>query len=222
MRRLLILTVVALSALGCQTTATTTTNGPRLLIRPEQAKKIDLKLTGALAGDKAGFVYLVTPTNLMRYDPKANQIEPMLVDPSQDLTGVSGTPEGVMLRLLGEKLVGPHKYISDVAVTPDGVVLVLLPQELDAYVAGHLVKVHSVPAPALMVSCDREFAYILAATVKGAKLLRYHLTGSAKGTTDTVLTTQDCPRARLRRSGRMPGRLGRQYRQSHRSGPGAG
>ena len=194
MRRLLTLTVVALSALGCQTT-TKTTNGPRLLIRPEQAKKIDLKLTGAIAGDQAGFVYLVTPTNVMRYDPKVNQIEPMLVDPAQDITGVSGTPEGVMLRLLEQKLVGPHKYISDVAVTPDGVVLVLLPQELDAYVAGHLVKVHSVPAPALMVSCDREFAYILAATEKGAKLLRYHLTGGAKGTTDTVLTTQDCPRA---------------------------
>jgi hypothetical protein len=168
MRRLLILTVVALSALGCQTT-TTTTNGPRLLISPEQAKKIDLKLTGAIAGDKAGFVYLATPTNLMRYDPKLNQIAPMLVDPGKD--------------------------ISDVAVTPDGVVLVLLPQELDAYVAGHLAKVHSVPAPALMVSCDREFAYLLVTTPNGSALYRYHLTGSTKGAMDRILTTQDCPRA---------------------------
>jgi hypothetical protein len=192
MRKLLTLTVVALSTWGCQAT---TTNSPRLLIRPEQAKKIGLKLTGSIAGDQAGFVYLATPTNLMRYDPKLNQIEPMLVDPALDLTGVSGTTEGVMLRQLEEKLVGPHKYISDVAVTPDGVVLVLRPQELDAYVAGHLVKVHSVPAPALMASCDREFAYILVATEKGAKLLRYHLTGGVKGTMDTILTTQDCPRA---------------------------
>ncbi|MCX5644023.1 MAG: hypothetical protein NTZ17_04965 [Phycisphaerae bacterium] len=164
MRRLLILTSIALSALGCQTT-----NRTRLLISPEQAKKIDLKLAGGITGDKAGFVYLETPTNLMRYNPKSNQIEPMLVDPCRD--------------------------ICHVAVSPEGVVLVLRPQELDAYVAGYLLKVHSVPANAMTISCDREFAYILVMTGKGAKLVRYHLTGSTKGVTDALLTTEDYPRA---------------------------
>jgi hypothetical protein len=165
MHRLLILALIALSALGCQTT----TNRPRLLISPEQAKTIDLKLSGGIAGDKAGFLYLETPTNVMRYDPKSNQIEPMLVDPCKD--------------------------ICDIAVTPEGVVLVLRPRELDAYVAGHLVKVCDGPANALALSCDREFAYILAMRGNGAKLLRYHLTDARKGVTDTLLTMEDRPRA---------------------------
>jgi hypothetical protein len=191
MYRLLILMLIALSALGCQTT----TNRPRLLISPEQAKKIDLKLSDGIAGDKAGFVYLVTPTNLMRYDPKSNQIEEMLVDPSKDVNHAAVTPGGVVLGLIEEAVVGPRKYISDVAVTPEGVVLVLLPQELDAYVAGHLVKVHSVPAGAVAISCDREFAYILVIVENGSKLIRYHLSGSTKGATDTLLTMGDCPRS---------------------------
>ncbi|MBM4025482.1 MAG: hypothetical protein FJ280_08750 [Planctomycetes bacterium] len=165
MRRPLMLISVLLSGLGCQTT----TNQTRLLIGPDQAKKIDLTLSGPIAGDTAGFVYFVTPGNLMRYDPKSHQIEPMLVNPSQE--------------------------IRDVAVTPDGGVLALLPQELDAYVAGHLVKVHGVPGRAAAVSCDREFAYLLTTTPKGAALLRYHLTGGKKGTRDTLLTLEDRPGA---------------------------
>jgi hypothetical protein len=62
-------------------------------------------------------------------------------------------------------------------------------------VAGHLVKVHSVPANAMTISCDRELAYILVTGEKGAKLVRYHLTGSTKGLIDTLLTTEDRPRA---------------------------
>jgi hypothetical protein len=166
MRKLLLLTFIALSTVGCQTT---TTSGPRLLIGPEQAKKIGLQLTGPIGADKAGYVYLAAPANVMRYDPKTNQIEEMLVAPVKDLRGV--------------------------AVTPEGVVLVLLPQELDAYLAGHLVKIHSLPGQADAVSCDREFAYVLVTTEKGGALLRYHLTGRTKGTLDTLLTTEDRPLA---------------------------
>jgi len=134
-----------------------------------QAKKIDLKLAAGIAADKAGFLYLQTPDNVMRYDPKASQIEPILVEPCRD--------------------------ICDVAVSPEGVVLVLRSRELDAYVAGHLIKVSDLPADALALSCDREYAYILVARGEGAKLLRYHLTGVTKGAADELLTTADCLRA---------------------------
>jgi len=172
MRRLLILTCTTLAALGCQpttTTTTTATDGARLLIGPDQAKKIDLKLSGGIAGDRAGFLYLAAPANLMRYDPKSHQIEPMLTDPVQE--------------------------IRDTAVTPEGVVLVLRPGALEACVAGHLVKVHAVSEHAEAVSCDREIAYLLVTTPKGAALMRYHLTGQGKGATDTLLTMDDRPRA---------------------------
>lgn len=164
MHRLLLLMLIPVFALGCQST----TNGPRLLLSPDQAKKIDLKLAGGLAGDTAGFLYLQTPDNVMRYDPKSNQIEPMLLEACSD--------------------------IRDVAVTSEGVVLVLRPRELDAYLAGRLLKLSDLPAEALTLSCDRQFAYILVTRGAGSKLLRYHLTG-ATGAIEELLTLEDRPQA---------------------------
>ncbi len=80
-------------------------------------------------------------------------------------------------------------------MTSEGVVLVLRRRELSACVAGYLVSLHSLPEDAIAVSCDREFAYVLTARGQGARLLRIHLSGDNKGLQQTLLTTEDRPRA---------------------------
>jgi hypothetical protein len=137
-------------------------------ISKENAAALGLELSGGVAADGAGSVYVTTPTTVMRYKPGPNQMEDLLIDSCPD--------------------------IRDVAVTSDGVVLVLRQRELSACVAGYLVPLHSLPEDAIAVSCDREFAYVLTAHGQGARLLRIYLSGDKKGLQQTLLTTEDRPR----------------------------
>ena len=89
----------------------------------------------------------------------------------------------------------PYPNIRDVAVTPGGTVLVLRPRELALYMAGYLVTLYRLPGEATALSCDRDFAYVLTDRGQGARLLRIALTGTSKGSTKLILTTQDRPQA---------------------------
>ncbi len=156
--------ILALSCLGgCQS------GGPAVRISPEQAKTLNLSLSGGVAADASGSVYLTTPDGLQRYDPGRHSLENLLNDPVKDL--------------------------RDVAVTSDGIVLALRPKTLCAVAAGYLLDVHALPGEAMALSCDREFAYLLLRAPKGARLIRYDLTGASQGRLQTILTTADQPRA---------------------------
>lgn len=156
--------ILALLALcGCQS------GGPRVQINPEQARTLNLSLTGGVAADDAGSVFLTTPGGLQRYDPGKHRIESLLDDSARDL--------------------------RDVAVTSDGVILVLRPRTLCALAAGYLIDLYTLPGEATALSCDREFAYIVTGQLKGARLIRYDLAGDNKGRMQTILTTEDRPQA---------------------------
>jgi len=163
MTRHAFLLAIAVSAIGCQT------GGPRVQISPQQAGELHLELSGPVAADGSGSLYLTTPTTVMRYEPARRRVEDLLIDPCRDIRGV--------------------------AVTHEGVVLVLRPRVLSACVAGYLVPLHNLPDDALALSCDREFAYVLTARGQGAHLMRIGLAGSVKGQMQTLLTTEDRPRA---------------------------
>lgn len=143
--------------------------GLRLQISPQNAKDVDVEFTGGIAAQGSDVLYLTTPTNVMRYEPGPNRMESLLFDACQDIRGVAVTPEGVVLVLRGRALSSP--------------------------VAGYLVAIHPLPTDGIAVSCDREFAYVLAARGRGAQLLRIPLAGAAKGQTQTLLTTEDRPAA---------------------------
>jgi hypothetical protein len=157
------LAALVVGATGCQT------NRPQVQISREQARDLDLELSGGIAADGSEIVYLTTPTGVMQYKHKGNQIESLLIDPFRD--------------------------IRDVAVTSEGVVLVLRNRELAAGLAGHLIPLHKLSEDAIAVSCDREFAYVLTARGQGARLLRIALSGPDKGRQQTLLVTEDRPRA---------------------------
>ncbi|MGE5295966.1 MAG: hypothetical protein ACM3VT_14165 [Solirubrobacterales bacterium] len=159
----LILSTVAIAAIGCQT------GGPQVRISKEHAGQLNLQLSGGVAADNSGYVYLATSTTVMRYRPGPNKMESLLIDSCSD--------------------------IRDVAVTPEGVALILRQRELSACVAGYLVSVCGLPEDAIAISCSREFAYVLTARGSGARLLRIHLTGDNKGLQQTLLTTEDRPQA---------------------------
>jgi len=161
-KRIFVIAVV-LSALGCQT------QGPRVQIGAQQARELNLELSGGVAADSSGSLYVTTPSTVMRYEPGPGRMEDLLIDPYRD--------------------------IRDIAVTSDGVVLVLRQRDLSACMAGYLASLHSLPADGIAVSCDRESAYVLTARGEGARLLRIRLTGSDKGFVQTLLTTEDRPSA---------------------------
>jgi len=161
--RFAFLAPIALLATGCQTT------GPQVRISKEQAGEMNLDLSGGIVAEGAGSVYATTPAGVMRYEPKTNKIENLLIDSCPD--------------------------VRDVALTSDGVVLVLRKRELSACVAGYPVSLYSLPDDGLAISCDRDFAYVLTARGQGARLLRIALSGANKGSQQTLLTTEDRPRA---------------------------
>lgn len=157
--------VLALLCLcGCQSGT-----GPSVRISPEQAKTLNLSLSGGVAAAGEEAVYLVTPEGLEQYDPRGHRLESLLNDPVTDL--------------------------RDVAVTSDGVLLVLRPKTLCAVAAGYLIDIRTLPGEATALSCDREFAYLLLREARGARLIRYDLTGANQGRIQTVLTTEDRPQA---------------------------
>jgi hypothetical protein len=158
-----VLVLAAWFAVGCQNPR------PRVQISPQHARQLNLVLSGGVAADQAGALYLTTPGTLMRYEPKRNRLEDLLNDPRRD--------------------------IQDLAVTSEGAVLALCSQELCAYVPGHLIRLYRLPGPAIALSCDRQFAYVLSAAGSGARLVRTTLLGPTKGTTQTLLATEDQPRA---------------------------
>ena len=154
---------IALSATGCQTA------GPKVRISKEQALEVNLDLSGGVAADGEGSVYVTTADGVTRYEPKTSTMENLLIDSCPD--------------------------VRDVALTGEGVVLALRKRELSACVAGYLVPLYSLPEDGLAVSCDRDVAYVLTARGQGARLLRIGLSGADKGSQQTLLTTQDRPRA---------------------------
>ncbi|MEN6338215.1 MAG: hypothetical protein ABFE01_28500 [Phycisphaerales bacterium] len=158
-----LLGALALSVMGCQT------SGLRVQMSREQAGESSIELSGGIAATDSGEVYVTTPAAVMRYKPKGNQFEDLLLDPCQD--------------------------VRDVAVTSDGVVLVLRQHELSTPVAGYLVSLYSLPEDGIAVSCGREFAYVLTARGQGARLIRIGLSGANKGLQQTLLVTEDRPRA---------------------------
>ena len=160
---LLVITLAALFAIGCPMAR------PRVQISREQAKQLNLTMSGGVATDSAGSIYLTTPSTLVRYESGRNRLEDLLDEPRRDL--------------------------QDVAVTSEGAVLVLGSQDLCAYVPGHLIRLYRLPDPAFALSCDRQFAYVLTAANPGARLLRITLTGSDKGSSQVLLATEDRPRA---------------------------
>lgn len=161
--RFVLLTAIGFSVAGCQT------SGPRVQMSREKAGESGVELSGGIAATGSGEVYVTAPSTVMRYKPKGNQFESLLLDPCQD--------------------------IRDVAVTSEGVVLVLRPRELSACVAGYLVSLYGLSEDGLAVSCDDEFAYVLTARGQGARLLRIYLSGTNKGLQQTLLITEDRPRA---------------------------
>lgn len=157
------LAALVVGATGCQTSR------PQVQISTEQARNLDLELAGGIAADGSEIVYLTTPTGVVQYKPKGNQIENLLIDPCQD--------------------------IRDVTVTSEGVVLALRTRELAACLAGHLIPLHKLSEDGIAVSCDRGFAYVLTARGQGARLLRIALSGENQGLQQTLLVTEDRPRA---------------------------
>jgi len=151
-----------LAVCGCQS------EGPQVRISLEQARTLNLSLTGGVAADASGSVYLTTSDGLQRYHPAGHHLENLLQDSAKD--------------------------IRDVAVTSEGVVLALRPRTLCA-AAGYLIDILALPAEATALSCDREFAYMLTHRSNGASLIRYDLTGDTKGYIQTILTTEDRPQA---------------------------
>lgn len=164
MLRCFLVSLALLCLCGCQSGT-----GPALEISNEQAQALNLSLTGGVAADASGSVYLTTPDGLQRYDPGQRQLENLLDRSVTDLRAV--------------------------AVTSDDVVLVLRPQALCGVAAGYLIDIHTVPGEATALSCDRGFAYILARTPKGGRLIRYTLTGDKRGYLQPILTTEDHPQA---------------------------
>lgn len=158
--------LTAILVAGCQSGGL---RGPRMQMSAEQARELKLNLSGGVAADGSGSLYLTTTTTLMRYEPAPNRMEDLLNEQYGDL--------------------------RDAAVTPEGVVLVLRDRELSACVAGYLVKLHDLAGKPMAVSCDRRFAYVLAAQNRGARLFRLTLSGDGKGLAQTLLTTEDKPAA---------------------------
>ena len=163
MKRICILILTLLAICGCQS------GRPEVKISPEQARTLNLDLSGGIAANTSGDVFLTTPSGIQKYDPGRNQLENLLNDTVTDL--------------------------QDVAVTANGVLLALRPRTLCGVAAGYLSDVHSLPGHAFALSCDREFAYILTRDGKGAQLIRYHLTGTTQGYTQPILATEDIPQA---------------------------
>ncbi len=161
--RFTFLAAIAISTIGCQS------GGPQVQISRERAGELNLQLSGGVAADDSGLVYLTTSTTVMCYKPGPNRMENLLIDSCSD--------------------------IRDVAVTSEGVVLVLRQRQLSACMAGYLVSLYPLSEDGIAVSCEREFAYVLTARGQGARLLRICLSGSDKGTQQTVLTTEDRPQA---------------------------
>ncbi len=67
--RRMLLIAVAVSAIGCQT------GGPRVQISPQQAGELKLELSGPVAADDSGSLYMTTPTTVMRYEPGPHRME---------------------------------------------------------------------------------------------------------------------------------------------------
>jgi len=163
MKRTFILIFILLSICGCQA------GRPEVKIGPEQARTLNLDLTGGVAAHASGDIFLTTPTGLQKYNPRKKQLEDLLNDTTRD--------------------------IQDVALAPNGVPLALRPQTLCGVAAGYLFDIHSLPGRAFALSCDREFAYILTRGGRGAQLIRYHLTGPTQGRIQPILATEDIPQA---------------------------
>ena len=163
MKRTCIFILTVLSICGCQA------GRPEVKISPDQAQTLNLKLSGGVAANTSGEIFLTTPSGVQKYTPGKNQLEILLNDTITDL--------------------------QDVAVTPNGVLLALRPRTLCGVAAGYLSPIHSLPGNASALSCDREFAYILTRDGRGARLIRYHLTGANQGYVQPILATEDIPNA---------------------------
>lgn len=163
MKHICLLILTLLSICGCQS------GRPEVKISPEQARTLNLNLSGGVAANSSGDVFLTTPSGIQKYNPRKNQLENLLNDSVTD--------------------------IQDVAVTSNGVLLALRPRTLCGVAAGYLFSIHSLPVNAFALSCDREFAYILLRNARGAQLIRYHLTGTTQGHIQPILATEDVPQA---------------------------
>ena len=144
-------------------------SGPAVHISPEQAQTLNLQLTGGVAANAAGDLILTTGRGLQQYSPKSDQLADLLQESTADL--------------------------QHVAVTSDDLVLTLHSRGLYAVAAGYLIPIRSLPSRAYALSCAGVFAYLLMEDGRGGQLVRYHLTGPAKGRLDAMLATQDRPAA---------------------------
>ena len=163
MARYVLAILLALAAAGCQSA------GPRVALSREQANQLNFALSGPVAVDNAGKLYLAANSTLIQYDLKRNRLDELLNDPCPMIRGL--------------------------AVTDDGIVLVLQPRELSAYVAGYLVTLYPLPSDAFALSYDRGFAYVLVTHDEGARLLRIDLEGPSQGNIRSLLTSADRPDA---------------------------
>lgn len=161
MTRNCLLTILLLWICGCQASR------PEVQISPEQAKALNLQLTGGIAANAVGDLILTTGRGLKQYSPGSHQLTDLLHESTVDC--------------------------QDVAVTSDNLVLALRSQSLCAVAAGYLIPVRSLPGRAYALSCEGGFAYILIEDGRGVQLVRYHLTGRAQGQIDAMLATQDRP-----------------------------
>jgi hypothetical protein len=120
----------------------------RVEITDEQARQARLDATGGVAVGPDGAVYLATSSNVVRYDPYARKIEPLVVGRVAD--------------------------VRDVGVSDDGVVLVLRDREVSACLSGYLMQVVTLPGRGQALACSPEGFYVIVRSDDGvSRVLRY-------------------------------------------------
>ena len=141
MKRILFLVAACALHAGCQPSA-------RVLLTEEQARRLNLSFTDALASDSHGSVFLLARGDVVRYDQARHEIEYLLRQ--------------------------ARTHLADLTVADGDVLLALDRAALHAVFAGELVEVLKLPGSGLRASCHGDHVYVLVRTASGEQgLFRY-------------------------------------------------
>jgi hypothetical protein len=123
----------------------------RICLTADQARRVNLRFTDALAGDSRRSVFLLTGANIVRYDPGEHEIEELLRKNRSDLV--------------------------DLAIAQEDVLLALGRDALYTVFAGELIELLKLPGRGQKVSCHGDRIYVLVRTHSGRQgLLCYDFT----------------------------------------------
>lgn len=120
--------------------------GPRVLMSGEHSKSVNLHLAGPMTADSDGNVFVLTPSNVARYDPAGHELEELLF-------------EQIEMKAL--------------AAVPGGPLLVLSGNRLEAIVAGKRVQIAELPGTGLCLAAGKEAAYLTVSARGEFGLMRY-------------------------------------------------